>query len=469
MQRRAPDLVGEPIPRLVRGIAVPASVGFLFQTMYNVVDTYWAGRVSTTALAALSLSFPVFFIILAVGGGLQTGATALIGSALGRGNADLARRYAAQTLLLGLVAAPFMSALGLLLSPWLFGLLGAQGQYLDDCLQFMNVIFAGSIFFWGTNLCNAPLNASGDTSTFRNFLIISCVMNFCLDPWFLYGGLGLPAMGLRGLGLATILVQAVGCLYLGRAVHRLGLPRLDALADFRPDAAVMLEIVRQGLPSVFNFLTMSLGIFVILAYVADFGPQAVAAYGAAVRLEQIALLPTIGLNVATLALSAQNYGCGDMQRVRHARTTALRYGAWLMFPAGLPLFFFGRTLMTLFTADPVVADLGGGYLRMAALLLYAYVVLYVCVSSLQGVGRPMFALWIGLARQLLVPMALFPLLLRVLHLGPGGVWWGIFGINATAAVVSYVYSGRVLARLRGCREGTTGSASPGADAGCEPD
>src|SRR3989344_5388964 len=132
------------IQNLVRKIAIPASIGFFFHTMYNVVDTYFAGLIATTALAALSVSFPVFFIIIALSSGVGTGATALIAHALGGKDNLKAKHYAAQAATFSVLVGIGVTIVGLLISPFLFRLLGAEGEYLQIALDYMNIIFYGS-------------------------------------------------------------------------------------------------------------------------------------------------------------------------------------------------------------------------------------------------------------------------------------------------------------------------------------
>ena len=122
------DLTTTPIPTLIRRLAIPAGTGFFFNTMFNVVDTWYGGRLSTTALAAMSLSFPVFFIILSIGAGVSSGATALIGHALGRGDHTEARHYVLQAFSFALIHAVALTTLGLTFSPLIFRSMGAQNE-----------------------------------------------------------------------------------------------------------------------------------------------------------------------------------------------------------------------------------------------------------------------------------------------------------------------------------------------------
>jgi len=434
------DLTTGPVPGHIRAIAVPASVGFLFHTMFNVVDTWVAGRISTEALAALSLSFPAFFIVIALGNGLSTGATALMAHALGRKDHAEARELAAQTMTFAAMLSVAVTALGLAAGPAMFRLLGAEGRYLDMALAYMDVIFAGAGLFIMAFAVNALLNAVGDTRSFRNFLMAGCAANVALDPWFVFGGLGLPPLGIGGIAWATLAVELGGLAYL---LHRASAKRLlclDCPRDFLPRVQTLSAIARQGFPAAANMLTVGLGIFVITYFLSRFGQAPVAAYGAAVRIEQIVLLPTIGLNTAVLTVTAQNNGAGLYDRSRQALNVSLLYGAVLMALGTVVLFPAARPLMALFADDPEVLAFGVSYLRIMAFLLYAYVILFLHVAALQGAKRPMFAIWIGVYRQLAAPVVVFPLLGEVLGWGPDGVWRGLFIINWSAALVALAYA-----------------------------
>ncbi|MEN6473254.1 MAG: MATE family efflux transporter [Syntrophaceae bacterium] len=437
-------LTTAPIPVLIAKLAVPASVGFFFNTMFNVVDTFFGGMISTQAQAALSLSFPVFFIIIALGSGLSYGATAVIANALGAGRDQEARVLSSQTISLACLSATVLTAIGMLAARPLFIFLGAGAAYLGDCLAYMYTIFAGTLFFLGAYAFNAILNALGDTRSFRNFLIFGFLTNVILDPWFIFGGLGVPAMGIAGLALSTILIELMGTLYLAGKVGRTGMLGAPAWKDFRPRLEPMGVIIRQGLPASLNMLTVGLGIFVIIAFISPFGKAAVAAYGIAVRIEQIVLLPAIGLSVATLTLVAHSNGARLFGRIRQTLRAVLVSGGICMALGGLVILLLAETCMRIFSADAEVIRIGATYLRIDALALYAYVILSVHVATLQGIKKPGFAVLIGLLRQIIAPALLFALLIKVWHYGLLGVWWGICIITWTAAVITALYAQRLL-------------------------
>ena len=441
------DLIRDPIPVLVRKLAIPASIGFFFNTMYNVVDTFYAGKVSTSALAALSLSFPTFFIVLAIGAGVSQGATALVANSLGAGEKGEAGFVSRQALTLGGLLAVFLSLVGWFAVSSVFEFLRAEGETLELATRYMRVILVGGVFFFVQSILNAGLNAQGDTRTYRNLLIGSFFLNLALDPWFLYGGLGVPAMGIRGVALATVVIQAGGCVYLYFVVRSTPLWKGASARDYIPKKRTILAILGQGTPAALNMMSVALGIFIITRFVSVYGKEGVAAYGVATRVEQIILLPTIGLNIAVLSLAGQNNGAGRMDRVREVWVTTMRYGLLLMVVGGALLFGFRGMMMGFFTEDPVVVQLGADYLGVASITLCSYVFLFQTVFMLQGVKRPMYALWIGLYRQIVAPILVFTLLSRTFGWGIWGIWWGVFIVTWSAAIFTYFYGSRMLARL----------------------
>ena len=445
--RHPNELTTAPIPRLIRRLAIPAGTGFFFNTMFNVVDTWYGGRLSTTALAAMSLSFPVFFIVLSTGTGLSTSATTMVGNALGRGERDEARLYISQALSFALVNAIALTIAGHLLAERIFFFMGARAAYLSMAVSYMSVIFSGCIFFMLNFVMSAILNSHGNTVTYRNFLITGFFLNLLFDPWFMYGGFGVPPLGLQGVALGTVLIHALGSLYLVYRLFRLGILETFQFRSLLPKFHCYRELARQGLPSALNMMTISLGIFIITWYVAKFGREAVAAYGIATRIEQIALLPIMGLNTSTLALTAQNFGARHAGRIREILRISLRYGFVLAAMGTLAALLLTGQLMSLFSSDGRVIDVGIGFLRIEAFVFPAYVLLYICISAMQGIKQPLFGLYIGLFRQITGPLFVFHALTILLGWGIYGIWWGIFGITWTAALFVVCYVSWILIKL----------------------
>lgn len=433
------DLTKGKISDHLRKIAVPASIGFFFNTMYNVVDTLFAGFISTEALAALSISFPVFFIMIAFVTGLSTGASALISNTMGEGADSELKKITAQVLAFGVATYLVVTPLCLFISPYLFTLLGAHGEYLDMAVVYMNVIFIGSFFFIMLYAANSILLSNGNSKPMRNYLIAGFFINSVLDPWFLFGGLGVPAMGIAGIAVATVTVMFLGCCYIFYEVIKDGYLSATTVRDYMPDLRYFKAIARQSLPASFNMITIGTGIFVITFFVKDFGEAAVAAYGICVRIEQIAMLPTIGLTMAALSIVGQNNGAGKMERVDETIRQATTYGLCVIGLGAVIMFFLPSQLIAIFSHDPQVIGIGSDYLRVAAFVSGAYVLLSVNVSALQGMKLPMYPMFIGIVRQLLLPVPAFYLLTQVYQLGITSIWYGILIINWSAALATTWY------------------------------
>ncbi|MFP4152114.1 MAG: MATE family efflux transporter [Alkalispirochaeta sp.] len=444
-------LTEDEIPELIRRIAIPASLGFFFNTMFNVVDTYFAGQLSTDSLAALSLSFPIYFIIAGIGIGIQSGAGALIANALGADDTTRAVRLQSQAIVLAVgvtvaIAIPLYLAL-----PGIFTFFGAEGAVLAGGLRYMRVITAGGVAIVTANTLNAGLQARGETRVFRNLLIAMSVLNVGLDPLLMFGlsvgGVQLvPAMLEGGTALATVGLYASGIGYLlYRGVH-LGVFSGATPRDFIPHRELLREITGQSTPAALNFMIMTLGSFVINYFISRYGRDPIAAYGAALRIEQIALLPLLGINVALATLAGQNNGAGRLDRVREALAASIRAAlkvTAVILPAVLLL---APWLLGIFTETARVVTIGRRYLYIQGITFFSYILINLSSSILQGLKRPGMIMWIGLYRQLAAPFLVFPLLAYGLGMEENGVFWGLAVVNWSAAIVLFFYARRILAR-----------------------
>ena len=187
MRKNSQTLTTQSIPALIKQLAIPASIGMFFNTMYNVVDTFYAGLISTQAISALTLSFMIFFLIIGFGYGFSSAITALLGNALGKKRYKLASIYAHKGLIFVPLIGLTLSIIGYFFAPSLFMFLGAKDEYLQISLDYINPILFGAIFFMFNFSLNSILIATGDTKTYRNSLIFGFFANLALNPLFMYG------------------------------------------------------------------------------------------------------------------------------------------------------------------------------------------------------------------------------------------------------------------------------------------
>jgi putative MATE family efflux protein len=442
------DLTTGSLQDHIRVIAIPASVGFFFNTMFNVVDSYFAGQLGTAALAGLAISFPIFFLIIALSSGIGNGMSAL--SAIALGKKDLPRFHDLMTnaVLLSVVIGVLFGLLAPIFVDGLFTLSGATGEAFDYGTSYTRTIFIGTVFFTLNFAFNGMLSSQGDTKPFRNYLVLGFFLNIFLDPLFIFGWFGLPAMGTAGVALATIIVQAIGTVYLGYKVLTSKAFSWELIKQTRPSFKTINDILRQGIPAALNSATIALGVFVINYFVVLYGGEAsIAAYGVALRIEQLILLPTIGLNIAALSIVGQNFGAESFDRIKLTRKLTERYGVIIMGLGAIIVLLFAPNLIAVFDNSPEVIQSGSEYLRIATLVFVAYIYLNIGVSVLQGIKKPNFAVYIGLFRQIL-PIAIFYFLGTILNMGIYGVWWGIVVINWLAVAITLWYTARELNKLQ---------------------
>ncbi len=438
------DLGNEQIPKLVRQIAIPASVGMFFNTMYNVVDTFWAGQLSPEALAALSLSLIPFIGLLAVGIGLGQGASALISNAMGAEDDDQASRLMAQALSLAFVVSAVVVALGLVVTPFLYRGMGASGEYLELSLDYMNWLIYGSGAFIFAFVINSGLNAQGDTKSYRNALICGFFANIILDPLFLFGWGPFPALGLEGIAISTVLIELGVVTYLSVKLLSSKLGGNLSTRKFSLQVKLIVDLVKQGFPASLSILFISLNFYVILHFISDFGKTSVAAYGVSTRIVQVMLLPSIGLNTAALSLTGFNFGANNLERVNQTWRTCFHYSLLLTAFGGILLFCFPEFLLRLFTDSEEIIEVGPTLLRIEAVLLTAYTTIFLGTSVLQGLKKPMFGMILSIYRLIVAPVIFFWLFSDLLGYGLNGIWAGIFLTTASGALITWFFLRKTL-------------------------
>lgn len=444
MKTNSKNLLNENISSLLKQLAIPASTGMLFNTLYNVVDTFYAGFISTQAVSALTISFMVFFLIIGLGYGFSSAITAILGNSFGKRKNKLASIYAHKGLLFIPILGVFLTILGYIFAPSMFVLLGARDEYLQDAITYINPILFGTIFFMFNFSLNSILVALGDTKTYRNTLIFGFFANLVLNPLFMFGFLFIPAMGLSGISFATVLIQIINMSYMFYKVLQTKVIHFEKLSYFLPDFRVYKLFLTQGIPSSLNMLIMSIGSVILTYFVAQYGVMAVAGYGIAFRVEQLMLLPILGLSTAVLTIVSNNFGAKKYDRVIETLRVSIKYGFILSTIGILILTIFGKFLISLFDSTAIVIDFGIKYLLVEIWIFYAYVVLFICVSTLQAIKQPKMILYIALYRQIIAKLLIAYVIVKLFELDFIYLWIGILVMIYSAAIFAYFYTNNLL-------------------------
>ena len=439
------DLTEGPISGHFRTLAIPAAMGMLFTTLYNVVDVYFAGQISTESQAGLAIGFQAFFIMMAIGFGTGSAMSALVGNARGKKDDATARRTAMQGISFAIVAVLILMVLGALGGPPLIELISEPGGYRDAAQGYFYWLLAALPGFVIAYAANGILQAHGDSVTMQRAMMFAFAANIGLNPLFIYGIPGLiPGLGLDGIALATVVSQTGVMLFVLRAVLNLRVIKGAQLSELKPDLSTYREIFAQMIPTASAFMVMFISGFVVQYALKGFGEEAIAAYGIALRIEQILLLPVLGMTGALLPIAAQNFGAGNFDRVREALWFCWKLGFVMTIGAAPILWFAGGWAMSLFTNDVPVIDIGISYLRVDSFLFILYMMLFSINSLLQALKRPGWVFWISVYRQGFGVAFFVWLMIGVLGLGVWGVWLGI-GLAVSTGWIIAIFVARRLA------------------------
>jgi putative MATE family efflux protein len=383
-------------------LAFPIIISNMLQTAYQVVDTFWVGRLSAQAVAAVSFCFPVSFLLIALGGGLPLAGTVLAAQYTGRGDDDAMNHVAAQTLLMVFLVSLVLATFGHAFATSIMRLMGAAPEVLPDAVRFFKIAVLGFIFVFMFFAYQALMRGRGVVYPPMFIVFITVLINFVLDPLLIFGWGPFPRMGVAGSAMATLCTQGlaatIGLTLMVRGRHGIHLK----WSNLRPDFGLMRQIFRIGFPSSIEQSTQAVGMTIMTMLVAGFGTIAVAAYGIGVRVMSCALIPALGLSVATSTLVGQNIGADQLPRAERTNLVSCSVAFVILSLAGLPTFFGAAAIARFFIPQggPAV-DQSAVFIRTIALTFGFIGLQQVLTGSLRGAGDTvapmvlaMISLWI---------------------------------------------------------------------------
>ena len=333
-------------------IAVPSSIGTIFQNLYSVVDSIFAGKmISELALAAIGQIFPIYFIIIALGVGLSIGTTSLISNSIGENNIEKSGKIFSQSFILSIIISILVTIIGIYFSSSLISSLNDDKETLELSLKYIHIIFFGSIFIFLLMSINSSLSAQGDTKSYRNVLIFSFFLNIILNPILISGKffsiqIMLP-LGIEGIAYATIISQFVGIFYLFIKLTKTKIYRYVKFTII-PNFIIIKNILSQGIPASIGMMMIAVGSYILIYFVGFFGVEAIAGYTSAGRYEQLFFLPLLGLSTATVTIVGQNFGAKKYKRVFETYIKGIKIGVLVLSLFGLIIFLSSEIAMGFF-------------------------------------------------------------------------------------------------------------------------
>lgn len=430
-------LTGPVAPVLLR-LALPIMAGMFLQTAFNLVDTWFVSRLGQDAIAAVSMNIPLFFIVLAMGSAVAVGTSSLLAQAVGAGDGAKAGKIASQAVTLALVVGVVSGLLGTVLARPLLELMGAEGLALEYAVEYTRIILAGNPIFFLYMALDGVLRGEGDMKTSMVILAAATIINIILDPLFIFGLGPIPALGVAGAALATMLARGVGLLillwhfYLGRSSVTF------RLLSWQWDIDTIAGILRIGVPTAISQAMLSLTMFVYNLLANQFGSHVVAALGLGFRIDSLVFMPGMAVSIATVTMVGQNYGARQFKRVVTAYRTALIMVLVSMGGGGLIVYLLPAFFVGIFTQEAPVVQETIGYLRVIP-LFYGFLGMgIVTASAFQGLGKGLPALVVNLFRLGLVGIPLAVTLTR-LGSGPSGIWWALGLSDFSFAIVGIAW------------------------------
>ena len=441
-EKTSPDLLnGDPATTL-KTMTIPMIFGMVAMMTFNLVDTLFISMLGTEPLAAVSFTFPVTFTVISLSIGLGIGTSAVIARLIGQNKASLARGYSTAALYLAILMVGLLSLFGWLNSQLIFSLLGAGSATYRLIMQYMDIWFAGSILLILPMICNAIFRANGDTKVPSLAMAGAGLINAMLDPLLIFGLGPFPALGVQGAALASIISWSVGSVMV---LYILGIKqnRLDFIVtDIKLLLQAWREIGKIGFPAAGASILTPIAMALMTAIVAKQGEYAVAAFGVGSRIESISSIVVLSLSMTLPPFISQNYGAGQLKRVKQAYDVATRFV--LLWQLGIYLLLAAAAWLVadLFSDSESVREVIRLFIWILPLSYGAQGVVILSNSSFNALHKPASAVGLSIVRffVLFVPLSYL-----------GSYWGGISGLfvggmlgNLIAGVVAWQWFQRHL-------------------------
>ena len=426
------------VGRHLVAMAVPVLFGILTMMLQSFIDMWFIGRVGDRELAALSFAFPVLMVVTSVAIGLGAGTSSVVARAIGANNHPRARRLATDSLFLSFGITAAMSLIGVLTIWPLFRLLGAPEDMIPLIAGYMNILYAGVPFVVVGMVAMSSMRATGDTRLPSMLMVLASVTNIILDPIFIFGVGPIPAMGLNGAAMAGLLSRLsifVGAVYLMKT-------RQDLVTFNKPNKREMLsswgDILHVGIPAAGTNAIIPVATGVITAMLAQYGPEAVAGFGVASRVESLTLVLFYTLSAVIGPFVGQNVSANLPHRIYRALwfCTVFCVGSGLLIASLLAL--SGEFIPGLFSDNIQVTSVARTFLLIVPISYGAYGMVMVMNASFNGMGKPMPAVHISVARMIViyVPLAY----VAEQFFGVAGIFFAYMAANIITGVIAYAWA-----------------------------
>lgn len=430
------DILNGPIASTIFKLAWPIMIGNTMQVVYNLADTFWLGKLGAEAVAALSVGFPLIFLMVSIGAGLTIAGTTLVAQYMGAGDEVMTNKVTGQIFLVVGSISVVLAGFGVYFNKVVLQLMGAPANILGDATAYLNIIFAGIPFMFAFFIFSALLRGYGDTKTPMKLMIFSTILNIIIDPILIFGVGTIPQLGVRGAAFATIFSRAIAG-FIGLYILFKGKKGLTlSLKALKPNFKVIKKILVIGFPSAAEQSVIALGMTFLMSIVSQFGTLVVAAYGIGTRILSVVMLPSRGFATATTTMVGQNLGAEKINRAE--KSAWISTGIILVVLTLLALVFnlFPRTIISIFNSNPEVIEIGVSFLRIVGFSFGFLGVRFILGGSFRGAGNTVIAMILAIIALWGIRLPLAQYLSINLEWGTNGIWWGMFLSNFITAIIA---------------------------------
>lgn len=420
MKNRA-KLTEGSVSKLILQQTGPMIIGMLSIVIFNLVDTYFIGKLGTEALAAMGFTIPIVMLQGAIAMGLGVGASAVISRAIGTGDNKQVKRLTTDSLFLSFLIVAFIIIVGILTIRPLFSMMGAKGEILEMVHQYIFIWYLGVLFVVIPMIGNNAIRAAGNTIIPSVIMIIAVVVNIILDPILIFGYGKIPALGLRGAAIATVFARFttfVASLLILHFKFKMLTIKIPTISEIKTS---WLSILHIGTPAAVTQLLVPFALYFVTMILASYGEAAVAALGVATRIEMFALSPLMALSAIMIPFIGQNAGAGHYERIKDGITFSFK----LSFITGLISFVIlilgGNYFASLFDSNPEVISLTAGYLSVASLNYGFLGISWVTASAFSALKKPFYSTFLNFIKMILLYLPLSYITSR--KFGISGIFW----------------------------------------------
>lgn len=422
--------------RAIAALAIPVAINSFLQTMYNLTDTYWLGKIGTEELAAINLVTPLQNIIINFGMGITVAGAVLIAQYIGAKREEDARDMANQIFVCAMLFAVLCATICFLATPAIVKWLGADGETLTHSVTYLRIVIWDMPFLYMVNLFSAVNQAQGDTIKPMMLNLVGISLNMVMDPLLMIG----LEMGVAGAAFATLLAKAVPAIIaLIILVRGSGVVRLHP--HFMGVTKEKLSLIlRIGLPTAIGGSTMQLGFLLMSRNVFEFGTQAMAAYGIGNKVNSLITLPVTGIGSATATIVGQNMGAEQPERAEKGYKYAMRISVAFLFVGGMILSrsFISTSIVSIFSEDAQVIAMAADFLSIMAICCFTNGIHNATTGLFQGTGHTEVTMAMDATRLWVFRFATLWFCQDILHLGVRSVWFSVVVSNAISAVILYI-------------------------------